>query len=134
MKLSEFKSLYKKYSGKLSAAEWQTPEYDEYIHALNDSKECKDWYLLQEIKKVGINPKRHCCLQIAYRMIEDKKEKLQLKTDHEYINYDSVITYCKSQKSFGIPIHDGGSSFIRIKYCPWCAKKLDKYPLPSKSS
>lgn len=24
----------------------------------------------------------------------------------------------------GIPIHDGGSSYIVINYCPWCGRKL----------
>lgn len=25
----------------------------------------------------------------------------------------------------GIPIRDGGSSFIGIKFCPWCGEKLN---------
>lgn len=28
------------------------------------------------------------------------------------------------QQPYGIWIHDGGSSFIAIKYCPWCGKKI----------
>ena len=56
---------------------------------------------------------------MAYHLIEDKNEKLSGQ-----INYDSVITQYKKGKAFGIPIHDGGSSFIRINYCPWCGKKL----------
>ena len=30
----------------------------------------------------------------------------------------------KKNKDYGIIIHDGGSSFITIKFCPWCGKKL----------
>ena len=25
---------------------------------------------------------------------------------------------------YGLIIHDGGSSYIDIKYCPWCGSKL----------
>jgi hypothetical protein len=25
---------------------------------------------------------------------------------------------------YGIPIHDGGGSYITIDYCPWCGAKL----------
>lgn len=25
---------------------------------------------------------------------------------------------------YGIPIHDGGSSFIQMFFCPWCATNL----------
>ena len=26
--------------------------------------------------------------------------------------------------SYGIPIHDGGASVIKINYCPWCGLNL----------
>jgi len=35
---------------------------------------------------------------------------------------DALIT--KSKHSYGIIIHDGGSSFIEIAHCPWCGTKL----------
>jgi len=25
---------------------------------------------------------------------------------------------------YGLPIHDGGSSYIEIKFCPWCGADL----------
>ena len=125
MDLKDFKRLYKIYSKLPLAREiWDTPEYEGYMHALHHDKICKDWYLLQQIKEAGINAKKYCCTNMAYHMIEDKKEKQELKRDPEYINYDAIITYDKSHKSFGIPIHDGGSSYISIKFCPWCGKSL----------
>ncbi len=30
----------------------------------------------------------------------------------------------KYNKGYGLPIRDGGSSFIIIKFCPWCGKNL----------
>lgn len=37
---------------------------------------------------------------------------------------DSVIKYVAAFDEYGIQIHDGGSSFIQIDYCPWCGAKL----------
>lgn len=37
---------------------------------------------------------------------------------------DKIIHYNKISKSYGIVIHDGGNSFIKIDFCPWCGKKL----------
>ena len=36
---------------------------------------------------------------------------------------DAIIILA-SDGRFGIPIRDGGSSFIEIKFCPWCAARL----------
>lgn len=36
---------------------------------------------------------------------------------------DVVITRL-SNGSHGLPIHDGGASFIEIEYCPWCGTPL----------
>lgn len=36
--------------------------------------------------------------------------------------YEARISYFKDK--WGIPVLDGGSSFIQIKYCPFCGEKL----------
>jgi len=120
MNLTTYKILHKKYSVlPLPREVWDTPEYEAYMDAFHNNKECKIWELKQRVKKAGINYKNYCCIDMAYRLIEDIKAKRS-----ENINYDCVITHYKKGKTFGIPIHDGGSSFIEIKYCPWCGKKL----------
>lgn len=30
----------------------------------------------------------------------------------------------KYESGYGIPIHDGGDSYIEIFYCPWCGVEL----------
>ena len=30
----------------------------------------------------------------------------------------------RDDDSYGLIVHDGGSSYIRISYCPWCGTKL----------
>ncbi|WP_434547977.1 DUF6980 family protein [Novosphingobium resinovorum] len=37
---------------------------------------------------------------------------------------DSLIHYSYQADSYGLIIHDGGSSIIGISYCPWCGAKL----------
>ena len=38
---------------------------------------------------------------------------------------DRVIYYTPKTNKYGLIIHDGGSSFIAIKYCPWCGNQID---------
>ncbi|HTN46576.1 MAG TPA: hypothetical protein VL098_09530 [Flavipsychrobacter sp.] len=98
-------------------------ELNEYNRALENEK-FRDWRLKYLIKMADINVGKHCCLEMKYHLIEYHKEKQELKNNSEYINYDSVIVYDKSQKYYGIPIHDGGSSYIKIKHCPWCGTQI----------
>ncbi len=30
----------------------------------------------------------------------------------------------RSEERYGIVIHDGGSSYVTIRYCPWCGSRL----------
>ena len=37
---------------------------------------------------------------------------------------DHTVYYSKEFGEYGILIHDGGSTYSVIKYCPWCGKDL----------
>ena len=37
---------------------------------------------------------------------------------------DVVVDYSPRVDEYGIPVHDGGSGWIVIEYCPWCGAKL----------
>ena len=43
---------------------------------------------------------------------------------HEFDWQCPDVTIIKYKKGFGIPVRDGGNSFIVIKFCPWCGKNL----------
>ncbi len=63
--------------------------------------------------------KEFCC--------ESMKYHIEFKCDIHKDSFDcpdNIINYSKKQNIYGIIIHDGGSSFIEIEYCPWCGKKL----------
>jgi len=37
---------------------------------------------------------------------------------------DNIVFYSAAEGAYGIRIHDGGSSYIEIKHCPWCGARL----------
>jgi hypothetical protein len=37
---------------------------------------------------------------------------------------DSLVVYGGETSGFGLRVHDGGSSFIAIRHCPWCGTDL----------
>lgn len=37
---------------------------------------------------------------------------------------DSLVGRYGSRSEYGLRIHDGGSSFVAIRYCPWCGTAL----------
>jgi len=37
---------------------------------------------------------------------------------------DALISFSKKFYEYGLYIHDGGTSTITIRYCPWCGAKL----------
>jgi hypothetical protein len=122
MEVKKFKQLLKIYTKlPLPREVSETEEYAKYINALHNDKECSELYKRYYIKEAGLNYKKYCCTDMAYQLVEDSKPLAE-----DEINYDAVMRYCKSHKEFGIPIHDGGASYISINYCPWCGTKLKK--------
>jgi len=37
---------------------------------------------------------------------------------------DTLITFSEKNNEYGLIIHDGGSSSVTIKFCPWCGALL----------
>jgi hypothetical protein len=37
---------------------------------------------------------------------------------------DALVDFSERDDSYGLIIHDGGSSVISIAFCPWCGTKL----------
>jgi hypothetical protein len=37
---------------------------------------------------------------------------------------DEIMYFFEKFNEYLIPVHDGGSSGILIRYCPWCGKRL----------
>jgi hypothetical protein len=39
---------------------------------------------------------------------------------------DHITSFSKKSSSYGIIVHDGGSSSISIGFCPWCGAQLKR--------
>jgi hypothetical protein len=37
---------------------------------------------------------------------------------------DCLIHYSPRTRMYGLIVHDGGSSFVVIRFCPWCGNRL----------
>ena len=37
---------------------------------------------------------------------------------------DGLVVYNEVFDEYGIPVHDGGASYVLISHCPWCASQL----------
>lgn len=61
----------------------------------------------------------YCC--------EDMKEQL-LRTCNVHADPsncpDALVVHVEEAGEFGIRVHDGGSSFVSIRHCPWCGAAL----------
>ncbi|WP_238158934.1 DUF6980 family protein [Priestia megaterium] len=63
--------------------------------------------------------KTHCCDYMDYHanfMCDVHSDPFECP--------DNLILFDKTNKEYGLIIHDGGSSIIGISFCPWCGKKL----------
>lgn len=56
-----------------------------------------------------------CCEKMEYF--------LNLENPNE-MDPDVLICYSPCYDEYGIIIHDGGTSCVKIHYCPWCGMKL----------
>jgi hypothetical protein len=120
MDLEAFKILYKRFSKlPLPKEVWETPEFEEYQNAIVASEECNNWYLAQNLKKKKLDFSTFCCLTMATHV----SEGIGKRGKTIYDNVDVIIRKWEDG-TFGIPIHDGGTSVITISYCPWCGLKL----------
>jgi hypothetical protein len=37
---------------------------------------------------------------------------------------DSLVYYSTASDEYGLIVHDGGSSYMVIEYCPWCGRNI----------
>jgi hypothetical protein len=52
--------------------------------------------------------KSHCCQELAQNL--SKRE--------------SALVFIEKFREYGIRVLDGGTSFIQIRFCPWCGQTL----------
>ena len=63
--------------------------------------------------------RKHCCKMMTHY--------LNWSCDQHSDPFDCpdwIIIYLNKFDEYGIPVHDGTSSFAHISHCPWCGSKL----------
>ena len=118
MTLDQFKILHKKFSINKY---WNESEYESYIDAIHENKAFYEWTLKEKFAKSKFNYSEYCCLEMANKIMDSIDKSGEIK----YGNVD-VIMHKWVDGTYGIPIHDGGSSIIEIKFCPWCGNKIKR--------
>lgn len=72
-----------------------------------------------ELERVGPCTRQHCCMMMT-RQVDFACEQHPDPADCP----DSLVGYSPNCDEYGIRVHDGGSSWVVIDYCPWCGKQL----------
>ena len=55
---------------------------------------------------------------------EKLTDNLRVTEERGLQNPDSIVCYSDIFDEYGLLIHDGGESYVRIKFCPWCGKQF----------
>ncbi|HEY8937015.1 MAG TPA: hypothetical protein VIM65_17430 [Cyclobacteriaceae bacterium] len=51
-------------------------------------------------------------------------DRLNEFTSEDFDNVDALIIYIRKFNEYGLKILDGGTSSIKIDFCPWCGERL----------
>ncbi len=62
---------------------------------------------------------KHCC----ERMDLDLDQRCD-QHPNRFDCADALIHHWPEEGIYGLIVHDGGSSFVQIAYCPWCGSAL----------
>jgi ribosomal protein S27AE len=67
-------------------------------------------------------PAAYCCDRMAF-------EFEQTCADHpdRWDCADALIGYWPKSRRYGLIVHDGGSSMVVIRFCPWCGADLPRF-------
>jgi hypothetical protein len=118
MDCKDYRDRYERFNKyPIEQAVWDTEEYQQHVEHYHDCELCGIWDMEQKAIKKGMDVSRYCCTEMVFYLSEG------IDTD-PYDNPDVIIVHNIKFDEYGIPIQDGGTSFIKIKHCPWCGSKL----------
>lgn len=113
-----YRELYERFmSFPLPREVWDSAEYNAWqAHGL-DCHACGEWNLLKQVQARGIDLASYPCVHVAYH-------STHVCEQHADAWACPDMTLVHTAGEFGIPVRDGGTSVIRIEYCPWCGISL----------
>jgi hypothetical protein len=104
---------------RMSVAEWLQRPNDDFATSASYVLQ-KNAELYQRLKTSM--PSKEVCCDMMRRQVEMTCE---IHTDR-YDCPDCLIAYSEHPREYGLIVHDGGHSQIRIEYCPWCGCGLSE--------
>ena len=118
MNCDEYRAKYSEFTNHpLEREVWETDEYESWQEHESECESCELWDTEQQVTKRGYNPSDFPCIHMAYHSTmtcEDHKDPWECPD----------MTIVKTKSGYGIPVRDGGSSYIQISHCPWCGTQL----------
>lgn len=73
-----------------------------------------------------LSTKKYCCKRMK-EQVEHRCEQHPSPFDCP----DNIIYHNPKKNIYGLIIHDGGPSFLEIKYCPFCGQDITKSNSPT---
>lgn len=97
----------------------QSAEYMDWCDHSHECKSCGEALMKYHVEERGVALSEFPCVHLAYYATNgcDKHE--------DEFCPDAIICKNETKNNFGIPINDGGGSYIVIRFCPWCGKQLN---------
>jgi hypothetical protein len=118
MNCDDYRNRYAVFTSFPLARELSESDEYEFWHTHGfECSLCQTWNLEQEVIKRGHNISDYPCIHIAYYSTMKCSE-------HQDAKECPDVTIVKVDNEYGMPVRDGGKSYIKIEYCPWCGIKL----------
>ena len=88
---------------------------------------CADYEMACIVRADGVNLSRFPCVHAAHYSLH----RCSMHRDG-WSCPDTMLV--KTRRGFGLPVRNGGSSYIEIQFCPWCGIALSKTPVSGKGA
>jgi hypothetical protein len=121
MQCDQFREMYPSFFGNGGSlrTRFDDESYSDWVEHLNNCQSCGDWYLTAQLEARAVPLDDVPCVHVAYHSLLNCEV-------HQNAWECPDVALVRDDGTFGIPVRDGGSSFIEINYCPWCGQSLSK--------
>ena len=118
MNCEEYRKKYPEFTKWPLASEiCESDEFEPWQNHGLYCESCIHWDLQQRVIQRGYKISDFPCVHIAYR-------STMTCEDHQDPWECPDMTIVKIEDNYGIPVRDGGASYIKIDHCPWCGIQL----------
>lgn len=96
-----------------------TEQHEDWIDHMHECTACSDLDLAAQVRARGYDVSEFPCVHVALRVTAVCDQH-----PDPWGCPDALVV--KTSNGWGIPIRDGGSSWSKIDFCPWCGVKLEE--------